>query len=296
MAVTDLTGMSDLPWWARQGPGPAGGPAATPSGAAPAGVDPTQWLQYLQQMYSGGGPANANMAAALTSPNPHGDAPPNFSAVNQQPGPPMQLPGAVPPTPGPPGYLNSTSAIVPPAPAGGLRPPNTANLPPGSLNPTILGSYYNMPTPSGGGGGAALAAATNPNAPAPNPDVPAANVQPVKGPLATGGQGGQGAASNPRFIGIDRPNAPAEGGSPYGRPSGLQGTALNLAGLFGQPQPQGAPAAVPGAPRAIPGPLAGGVTQDDLYPARAAMRGMGRQPMNPTQLASAVRQPNWWPA
>ena len=68
--------------------------------------------------------------------------------------------------------------------------------------------------------------------------------------------------------------------------AGPQGTALNLAGLFGGGQPSAAaPAAAPlnqtpmPVPRPVPGPLAGAP---------------GRTQMSPDQLASAVRKPNWW--
>ena len=66
---------------------------------------------------------------------------------------------------------------------------------------------------------------------------------------------------------------------------GPQGTALNLAGLFGGGQPAvnpNAPAAnaqpvSAAAPAPVPGPLA-----------------PGNQQMNPSQLANAVSKPNWW--
>jgi hypothetical protein len=260
MPVTDLT--DSLPWWAQQGGGPPGGGQQPPGGGNSAG-----WLQYLAQMFG------ISPAEAAEGPQPR----PAVGAA----APPVQLPGATPALPpgttmpptqppaplqqqGPPGYLNSTSAVPPiqPPTAGGFRPPNTANLPPGALNPTILGSYYNMPTPSGGGGGAALAAlpAANPNAPATNAQ-PTSAAPPVAGPLAAGGAGGMGAASNPRFVEIARPNADPIGGA-QGRGGPPRMTALNLAGLFGG-GPQGGPAA---APQGVAGPLAGGSTRAGNFP------------------------------
>ena len=74
---------------------------------------------------------------------------------------------------------------------------------------------------------------------------------------ASGGGGsgsGSGGASN-RFVGIDRPNADPT------RRSGPQGTALNLAGLFGGGQPAvnpNVPAAAAQPVSAVRGPLAQG--------------------------------------
>jgi hypothetical protein len=72
--------------------------------------------------------------------------------------------------------------------------------------------------------------------------------------LATGGATGQGATSNPRFIGISAPNMSPQN-SMRGGP---QGTALNLAGLFGGGAgAPGAPgAAAPAAAAPVPGPMA----------------------------------------
>ena len=58
MAVTDLT--ENLPWWARQGPGPTGTPAAAPMGAGgqPGAGNSASWLQYLSQMFGAPNPAN----------------------------------------------------------------------------------------------------------------------------------------------------------------------------------------------------------------------------------------------
>jgi hypothetical protein len=324
MPVTDLT--DSLPWWVQQG---AGGPQPG-AGGAPQGAS---WLQYLSQMYGispaqaatmiqgqGGNPANmpsanaSNMMAAAPAgplsgdfPVPPGAVPPIQPQMGRvsQASPIDQLkaggtggnvpnipigPGLVPPIPQAPGYLGSSGA--------------------GSGDPRAQDAAMNRIAGMAGG-------VVNPGYRPPgitpgtvNPNVPAATAQPVSGPLANpGGAGGVGAASNPRFVMIDRPNAPA-GGSPYGRGGPPQMSALNLAGLFGG-GPQGGPAAAPmGGP--VRGPLASGnismddlypaaaaargsISMDDLYPARAAARGTGRQPMNPTQLASAVRQPNWWP-
>jgi hypothetical protein len=90
----------------------------------------------------------------------------------------------------------------------------------------------------------------------------AAPAAPVPGPLATGGAGGMGATSNPRFTQVDRPNMSAAGG--FGRGGAPQMTALNLAGLFGGGQPAAAAnmptrAAQPVSGR-VAGPLAAGAT------------------------------------
>ena len=153
MAVTDLTGMSDLPWWARPGPGPTGGPAATPGGAAPAGADQAQWLQYLQQMYGGGG-AGAPIALPGAMPaTPAGASQPNAGSWNwplgigsaqagELPNPNDALRAAIAnrqPQTNVPNIPVGPNAIPPIQPAGGLRPPNTANLPPGSPHPRPRG-------------------------------------------------------------------------------------------------------------------------------------------------------------
>jgi hypothetical protein len=284
MPVNDLSGASDLPWWATQGT-----PVGATGGQQPPGGNGAGWLQYLTQMF-GIGPAEA---ATMIQGQDHGsgDIPPVPPFVGPPPAP--QRPA--PPTQGPPGYLNSTSAIVPPAPA--VAPGYAGSTGAGSGDPRLADAALNRMNNMAPG-------LTNPGYVPPgispgrvNPDAPTAPAQPVRGPLAPGGAGGVGATSNPRFAMIYRPNAPA-GGSPYGASGAPQMSALNLAGLFGG-GPQGGPAAAPMGGGPVRGPLASGsgsISMDDLYPARAAMRGMppGQQSMTPTQLAGAVGQPNWW--
>ena len=242
MAVTDLT--DSLPYWARQGvgygggPGPTGGPGAAPQGAGGSAA----WLQYLQQMF---GPGAAQ--AAQNGGNPHGDGPPGPVSANPLLGSSV---GMNPPQP--------------PGPAAPMRPPNSPGKQPGALSSGALGAFNHMPAPQNPG-----PAASNmpfpgqvdprgyfaPSAP-PAPTQGAANplasagpgaAAPVPGPMASGGASAMGASSNPRFVGIDQPNASPQN-SMRGGP---QGTALNLAGLFGG----GAPGRAPGR---VAGPMAKG--------------------------------------
>jgi hypothetical protein len=280
MAVTDLT--DDLPWWTRQGAGPTGGPAATPQGAGggqqpPGGGNSASWLQYLSQMF-GVSPAQAatmmqnpanmpsanasNMAAFNMSnppPNPNPPGPGNVNDVDVSghgagDNPPVQPfvfppapPQANPPAPAGPSILPQARGVaVPPGPmASGPAPAGPSILPqargvavqPGPMEP---------------------GSTTMPAGPAPAAPAPAA---PVPGPLATGGAGGVGATSNPRFAQVDRPNMSAAGG--FGRGGAPQMTALNLAGLFGG----GASPAPAGASARVAGPLAsGGGTIPRSYP------------------------------
>ena len=263
MAVTDLT--DSLPYWARQSagaPGATGGPGAAPMGAggAPGGPDGQAWLQYLAQMYGITPDQAATMMQGGGSPmemNPHGDGPPgpvspqaggmnNFGNPAPVNGP---GPGNVGPVP-----LNAANVQQPPGAPMPARPATGMGMQPGALSSANLGAFNNMPAPSGGG-------SLNPSAPAApvgtGPASPVAAPAPVPGPMAGGGAGGQGATSNPRFVGVDRPNA-----DPTARRGSPQMTALNLAGLFGR----GQPAANPNAPaanaqpvsaqRPVPGPLA----------------------------------------
>jgi hypothetical protein len=313
MAVTDLT--DSLPWWTRNGAGATGAPAGTPQGAGglPGSGDSASWLQYLSQMF-GISPAQAatmmqqqNGQQQQVPPNPHGDGPPgpvspiagqpamnNFSnpppangpgpgnvgpvplnASIAQPGGPSIMPGPMTGPAGPVSNLPRPIAAAPAPPASALRPPGISQpagvsasglpLQPGALSPGALaqfapaaggpiGSGGNVPWPSGGGGA------------------------PVPGPLATGGATGQGATSNPRFIGIDAPNASPQN-SMRGGP---QATALNLAGLFGGGAPAGA---APAAAAPVPGPMA----RPDL----AQRVPLGNAPMPPTMpddIAAARRQ------
>ena len=354
MAVTDLT--DALPWWARQGGGPTGGPAATPGGAGvgaapqggpPAGVSSDQWLQYLQQMFgqSGGqvgpplplggatpmspganpadmpSPDASNMAAMFNvsnpAPNPNPPGPGNVNVVppaaalsNPLQDPLHPLRGSVTKASQqpPPAYdpLSGGSANTGVAVRGPPPPPAYDPLSGGSANTGRPPGYGPPPQPpynplSGGSANTGLPP-VNPNAPAPNVS-PVANVRPaaaaLPGPLA----------ANSRFIGIDRPNAPAESGGRQGRGGTLQGTALNLAGLFGPQQPQGAPAAIPGPlasrPTGVrPGNFpygqsttpGGPLMPFDItgLPVAGVNAPLGSPPMNPDQLGSAVKKPNWW--
>ena len=309
-----------------QGPGPTGTPSAAPMGAGGApGGDSTAWLQYLSQMYgispqqamammqSGANPAdmpspNASPMAGMTNfgnpaptngPGPGNVAPVDVSGHGDGNNPPVS-PFAVPPAPPiaasvqqpqPPGSpLSSTFSSFPsppqqppgpPAPGPGTMPARPAGvsasglpLQPGSLAPGALaqfgpGAY--VPSPSGGG-------SMNPAAP------PPPGQQAVGGPMASGGAAGTGSTSNPRFIGIDRPNA-----DPTARQGSPQGTALNLAGLFGRGQPAvnpNAPAANAqpvSAQRPVPGPLANA-------PMPPVMPGDIRN----QRVKNAIANPNWW--
>ena len=252
MAVTDLT--DSLPYWARQGgagPGATGGPAAAPQGSGglpqpPPGVDPAQWLQYLSQMFSPGAAqaaGNDPMAALRSGGSPV----------------PQALSGGGPPVP--PGLGQGAQP---------MRPPNSAGMPPGALSSANLGAFNNMPAPSGGGG-------LNPNAPSPAAQ-PVSMAPSAANPLAaaSGGAAGSGATSNPRFLGISAPNASPQN-SMRGGP---QGTALNLAGLFGRGGGApggagGAPGAAPAAANPVPGPLANApmppVMPRDVYKRRTML-------------------------
>ena len=269
MAVTDLT--DSLPYWAR-GAGPTGGPAAAPQGgsdaAPPAGVSMQDWLTYLQQMM-GISSANAGTQDINAALNKGGSPVPSALANG---GPPV-----------PPSFAQTPP---PPPAASQLRPPGITQptgvsasgspLQPGSLSPAALAQFgAGAPTwPSGGG-------SANPTA-APPPGQQAPGGFP--GPMAGGGAGGQGATSNPRFVGVDRPNA-----DPTARRGSPQMTALNLAGLFGRGQPAvnpNAPAAAAqpvSAQRPVPGPLA-----------NAPMPPVMPPDIRNKRVANAVAQPNWW--
>jgi hypothetical protein len=227
MAVTDLT--DSLPYWARQGvgygggPGPTGGPGAAPQGAGGSAA----WLQYLQQMFginsAQAAPLMASMQQQQVPPDDHGDG-------NNPPATPFAVPPAPPVAsngppvaqngPAPGSILPQARGVSPPPPG----PPGPVQGPPQSPTPWFPSS--NTPMPWQG---------PNPaNTPAPAAQ-PVSAQRPVPGPLATGGATAMGASSNPRFVGIDRPNAnPSIGGGMLGGArGGPQGTALNLAGLFG---------------------------------------------------------------
>ena len=308
MAVTDLT--DALPWWARQGAGPTGGPAAAPSGGAgPPGAQGMGWLQYLQQMFGqGGNPADVPspdakpMAMMKASQNgsswddalslggsaPTGPTPPPDVRTIVNPhgdGPPPPPPPVAGPQPGP--------MSGPAGPVGALPHPIMAALggagngpPPQSPYNPLGGGSANTGLPAGAG---------PPPQPAYNPlsggsantGLPVgAAPAPVPGPLAGGGASAAGATSNPRFIGIDRPNAPAEGGGGMARGGGPQATALNLAGLFGRGGVNpNAPAANAQAVSALRGPLSSAPWDyGPLQKGKAWPKDMG--PFTPDQTAA----------
>lgn len=268
MAVTDLTGAQ---------PFQGGGSGA---GGLPGGGDSASWLQYLSQMFgispsqamtmmqSGANPANmpspdaSNMRVSAPNDEGHGDG--DNPPVSPFPAPPAGPVAAQPgPTTGPAGPVANLprplAANFPP-PAAGPMPARPAGvsasglpLQPGSLAPGALdqfasagggpiGSGGYVPWPSGGG------------SMSPTADVPAPAAQPVSAAAPAARVAGPLAASN-RFVGIDRPNADPT------RRSGPQGTALNLAGLFGGGQPAvnpNVPAAAAQPVSAVRGPLAQG--------------------------------------
>jgi hypothetical protein len=150
-----------------------------------------------------------------------GGTPPVNNSINANVVPPAPQPQ--PPSPGMPARPAGVSASGLPLQPGSLAP--------GALSQFGPGAY--APSPSGGG-------SMNPAAP------PPPGQQAVGGPMASGGAAGTPATSNPRFIGIDRPNA-----DPTARRGSPQGTALNLAGLFGR----GQPAVNPNAPAANAQPV-----------------------------------------
>jgi hypothetical protein len=219
----------------------------------------------------------------------------NANTVNLNGDGPVPVPPAPPPAPpaaapnqfqtGGPELAAALARMRPPAPA---RPDQFA-----TGGPELAAALANRPRQQGPPGYLNSTGATG--------GVPAANIgaTPATGPLAN-------PAANQRFIGIDRPNAPAEGG-PYGR-SGLQGTALNLAGLFGGGQPAvnpNAPAANAqpvAAVRPVAGPLAAPPGRTQMTPDQLAAavskpnwwQGLGRPDMTPDQLARAIKKPNWY--
>ena len=274
MGYPALGGPTGTPSAAPQG---AGGAASAPTGGPPAGVSAPQWLQYLQQFFG------ISPAMALD----HGDGPPDqpklsdsltATPVNNQfqtGGPELAAAQAGRPAPAP-----RAGPTFPARPAG-VGPSGTP-MGPGSLSPGALAAVSNPNTPMPwrgpmAGDSPANRAAAGGGGPGPLAAAPAAA---AAAPAA--------AAAGNRFIGIDRPNAPAEGG-PYGR-SSLQGTALNLAGLFNRGQPQAAPAAVPG-------PLAANARPDLAQ--RVPLASAPLPPVKPTdianqQIANALKNPNWW--
>jgi hypothetical protein len=235
-----------------------------------------------------------------------GDNPPVTPfAVPPAAKPPMNNFGNPPPPNGPgPGNVGTVPL------ASNVGPPMRPVTPtPDTAYPPAAG--FNQParpvTPTPPGLGFAADQPARPVTP-----TPATAAAPVPGPLAGGGAGGQGSTSNPRFIGIDyRPNAdPTARTDPRGS---LQGTALNLAGLFGgggqnpnapaaNAQPVSGPLAkgrAPGGRYINPQPPGGppdyGMAPIDItgYPV-AGVNATRSPDMTPDQLVRAVRKPNWW--
>jgi hypothetical protein len=247
MAVTDLT--DSLPYWARQGgPGAAGGPTGAPQGAG----DSQAWLQYLSQMYGITPDQAATMMQGGGSPmemNPHGDGPSPPVSPKQMynfgnpppingPGPGNVGPAALAPNVTPPRPIAAAQPAPPPAASAG--PPIGAGMLDQSGVARMGGpnGVLNTQPPTGASApvGAGLldqsGVTRNPAGvltPGTAPTAPVAAPAPVPGPLAGGGAAGTGATSNPRFIGIDAPNFSPQNSMR----AGPQGTALNLAGLFG---------------------------------------------------------------
>jgi len=337
MAVTDLT--DSLPWWARGGAGPTGGPGAAPMGAG--GPDGQAWLQYLSQMYGispdqaammmQGGSNPANMPSPNATPmeadNPHGDGPPGpVSPFAVPPGPPPITNFGNPaptngPGPGNVGPVNLNAANPPPRPiiasSVGRGPPVGAGLldqsgvqrgpmgvlrtQPGASAPVGAG------LPDQSGVTRNPAGVLTPGAPAtPSGTGPAAPVAApatrVPGPMAGGGAAAVGATSNPRFVGIDAPNFNPQ--NSINMRGGPQGTALNLAGLFGgggqNPNVPAANAQPVAAQRPVPGPLASdAITMNPAALGSAVSKPnwwqqFGRPDMTADQIARAVKKPNWW--
>ena len=250
MAVTDLT--DSLPYWARQGigygggPGPTGGPGAAPMGAG----NSASWLQYLQQMF---GPQAAQAGendpmAALRA----GGSPVPSALSGGGPAVPQSVASPPPgPTAGGPGGIGSDVRF----PLTQQGPDYRTQQP----DPRLL--------PAGAAPSAANPLATaGPGAAGPTP-----------GPLASGGATGAGASANPRFVGISAPNMSPQN-SMRGGP---QGTALNLAGLFG--------GGAPGAPRGVnPANLPAPAAQTVSGP--LAQGGIANAPLPPTMPDDIRRQ------
>ena len=276
MAVTDMT--DSLPWWARQGASPTGAGPQPPQGGSQ-----QAWLDYLASMFNPVGSAQAGEVSAGGFP------PAAIAALNQGGTPPVPNNGlTVPPATAsvPPGYAGSTGVS-----SGDPRGPDAAMNRITGMAPGVVNPGYQPP--------GIVPGRVNPNAPS-AAATPAAALHPAAaaapGPLA-----------NNRFIGIDAPNFSPQNSMR----AGPQGTALNLAGLFGGGQPA-APAAggaqnaplnqTPMPPPRPRGPLAGPPGRMQLTQGQLAnavrkpnwWQSLGRPDMASAELASAVRKPNWW--
>jgi hypothetical protein len=271
MAVTDLT--DSLPYWARQGvgygggPGPTGGPGSAPMGAG----NSASWLQYLQQMF-GVSPANAAESDPTAAPRAAGNPAGNDGGFNN----PYQAAAGANPAQGGP-YVGS-----------GAPPMAAANVAQSPAGPSILPQARGVAVPPMMGGAQSpilpqargLAVPPGPMA-AGSTTMPAGAAPSAANPLAVAGPGGAtgaGATSNPRFIGLDyQPNASPQN-SMRGGP---QGTALNLAGLFG--------GGAPGAPRGVnPANLPAPAAQTVAGP--LAQGGIANAPLPPTTPDDLRRQ------
>jgi hypothetical protein len=266
MAVTDLS--QEMPWWARQGAGPTGGPSAAPQGG---GASSQDWLQYMMQM--------AGVGSAQAADNPQIAALKAAAAAQA---------GGAPPQAGPANIPVGPSTIPPQQPPG---------PPPGQgASPAPWFNSGNTPMPWNGPTAQPPPRPIDPNVASPAAQ-PVSAQGPVAGPLSTGGASAMGSSANPRFIGVDAPNASPQN-SMRGGP---QGTALNLAGLFGGGKPAvsntrvAGPMANGGAPSGDNwniDPQTGDVTSNPNI--GNPLSAPGRQQMDPTALASAVKKRNWW--
>ena len=185
------------------------------------------------------------------------------------------------------GFNNPLQAASQANPAQGVAPGIGAY--PDSTN------YPHTLTPPGSPSATPRPADSNAKGPLASPDAPA--VKPMKRRAGAPNLGYY--QPNNRFIGIDAPNASAQNSMR----AGPQGTALNLAGLFGG---RGQGSVNPNAPAANAQPVSA-ASSPNAYPGDAGWDvdangnpvpnyGPSADPigMSSDQLGSAVRKPNWW--
>ena len=249
-----MPGQNDLWAWLQsvmpnQGAAQPNSVAGTPGyGAGPQGVMPGGGAMGYGATTPGqpsmGYPALQSQPPAPAGGNGHGDGPPDVMSpgaiYQQQPPPPAQASQANPPQGGPPQPA--------PVPNGQRGMPFPQDLGPASRNMPFVGSAadsgqydsrgYFAPTPPGSPS-ATPRPADSAKGPLASSDAPASS--PMKRRAGAANLGYY--QPNNRFVGIDAPNASAQN-SMRGGP---QGTALNLAGLFGG---GGQPAANPNVPAA----------------------------------------------
>jgi hypothetical protein len=272
---------------------PGGGPAWLQYLSQMYGIDPSQAMAMLQS--GGGNPANmpspnaqnvnmVDLSNAANSPTNNGFTIPGHGDGPPPPPPPVvgmnnfgNPPAANGPGPGNVGPVNLNAANVgqPPAPSAG-PPVGAGMLDQSGVQRGPMGVLRTQPGASAPVGAGLLdqsgvtrnpAGVLSPGAPAtPTGTGPASPVAApaarVPGPMAGGGAGGNTATSNPRFVGIERPNA-----DPTARRGSPQGTALNLAGLFGRGQGAVNPNAPAANSQPVSGPLApGGISNAPLPP------------------------------